>query len=166
MKSSNLGRVACLRFLMGRAFCAGFSLRKKLTETTDLGRAERVSKQRQRNPPYRKLWCTPPAVLRLCPSKGGCLIRDALRKAPALKTPSPQSRPLQASTSKFRRLFVTPEKFTFLGARLALPVRLRKPRFDLCSARNRLSYLRTRNSLKWRRYFENSTATPVYKNFT
>ena len=53
-----------MRFSLGRTFGAVFSWRKKSTEMTGLGRSERALKQR--NPPYRKLWCTTPAVLRLC----------------------------------------------------------------------------------------------------
>ena len=65
----------------------------------------------------------PPAVLRLyVPPR---VLSGMLCRRPRLRRPRvPQSRPLQASTPEaVRRLFFTPKKFTFLGARLALPLR-------------------------------------------
>ena len=81
LKSSNLGRIACLRFSLGRTFCTVVSWRKKSTEITGLERSERALKQG--NPPFIESYGAP---LLLCSSKG--LVRDALRKAPAQKTPS------------------------------------------------------------------------------
>ena len=143
LKSSNLGRIACLRFSLGRTFCAVFLWRKKSTEMTDLGRFERALTQR--NPPNRKLWCTPPAVLRLCSSKG--LVRDALQKAPAQKTPS-------APNSTLAGVYPCSCSATFFYAgTVHLPpcgwlCQCARPEIALCSARNSLSYPRTRNSLK------------------
>ena len=120
LKSSNLGRIACLRFWLGRTFCAVSSWRKKSTEMTGLRRSERALKNEilqidSYGAPL--LLCSdyvPPKVL-------SAMLCGRLR----LRRPRvPQSRPLQATTPEAaRRLFCTPEKFTFLGAPLALPVR-------------------------------------------
>ena len=141
MKSYSLGRIACLRFSLGRTFCAVFSWRKKSTEMTDLRRSERALKQR--NPPNRKLWCTPPAVLRLCSSKG--LVRDALQKAPAQK--SPRVDPCMRLPLKLLGDFVLRRKSSPSSVHGWL-CQCARPGFALCSASNSLSYARTRKPLK------------------
>ena len=108
MEESNLGRIACLRFLLSHTFCAAFIWRKKSTEITGLGCFERALKQR--NPPIEILHIESyRAPLLLCsdyvPPR---VLSGMLCGRPRLRRPRvPQSRPLQASTPEpVRRLFL------------------------------------------------------------
>ena len=146
MKRSNLGRIAYLRFSLGRTFCAVLiSWRKKSTEMTDLGRSERALEQR--NPTYRKLWCSPSCCC--APTtflQGSC--QECSAEGPGSGDPEcPKVDPCRHLPLKLFDGFFLRRKNSPSSVHGWL-CQCAKPRFALCSASNRLSHLRTRDSLK------------------
>ena len=144
LKSSNLGRIACLRFSLGRTFCAVFLWRKKSTEMTDLGRFERALKQR--NPPKSKAMVYPSCCAPTMSLQGSC--QGCSAEGPGSEDPEcPKVDPCRRLPLKLFGDFFSCQKSSPSSVHGWL-CQCAKPEIALCSTRNSLSYPRTRNSLK------------------